>query len=913
MALGANTKAKDEKQNNALHLAIIGAGDIATIQWLVTETGLSVTEHGVDQNYILKQFMFEGGAYAPFLLAANRGQVQVLPILRELGADWQITVLGGENILHKIACADMLGVCHPNSHISNLALQTYMQLIELLAADFGYIATLEWVVCELQIPLDGPTGVCKKTPFLRALDRGCLPLLNAFKRLGANLEVEGLEGNSALHIAIESENLATIDWLIRETKIDLEWRRTDYKTAFLHAIKYSNLAIVQALRDFGANTTAVDNKNNNALHLAILSYEFSEIEDLYHYVTYKDLQDIEDALDSTTQTPNTELITWLVKQVKLPLEAKGEHEMTAFLCAASCGYLNTLRLLQMLGANTQVVDANDYNALHLATLKSHSNIIPCLVEEMALDLESQTRDQKTAFLIAVEQGDISTLQVLYNLGANPHAVDENGRNALDIIANNPEELDLETVNHIVIWLLSKVYANDDRYSTLRLQGELKGYVGDKKAIDALEYLFTCNQAIKTIELIETHLKTSKMNRLIECLIQYQNLTHLDISQSRLTSIQLGRLGIALAENKCLEKLRLDIQGFTIDNIDDLAQLLNGLRDHLDQLLTHGLATHPNLKILDLRGKCLSDQGFNVLVRGLKDNQVLEQLYLSLSLTLKTSKRLQSLLNQGPPLQHIILDAYQNTRDFQCLNTILLMPKVEFSSFTCDQDLTDEEVCQLFLSLTRHAKLATLSITNSQLTKVSLAQLLTALQAWPELCCLELEIQGTKEALLFILEIVFRSAISKLTLHGQCELNCHLQPFVMSIIHITSIRALDLQNLKLADPLEAGALETAIFPYLLRNPYLQELKLPDSNPATTAEQHRLQTLQHHLQTLLINNRYRAATISQYAQGAKRIKSATTKLTSSQPIAVSSHSLFASISSNKDSQESQVENQVCRRPQ
>ncbi len=883
--LGADTSAVNQYQNNALHLAIVGAGDVTTIHWLVTETGLSVEQQEASHHRFHIFGYGDKEGKVPFLLAASRGQIEVLQILRILGADGKITNSQDKNALHKIAAVPMLGRCHLNTQLSNLALQPYLQLVELLAADFGYIATLEWLVHEVEIPVDSQ-DFTSKTPFLCAVEHGCLPLLDTFKKLGANLAAMDYEGNSALHIAVESKNLATIDWLTQEIKIDLEWCRTDHKTAFLYAAKHANLGMLQALQRSGADVTAVDDKNNNALHLAILS-DSSQNSDLRCYFsTAESTPETEYHLDPMTKDPYIELITWLVNEAHLPLEAKGKRQMTAFLCAASRGDLKTLQFLQTLGANTGALDANGSNALHLATLKSHQDIIPWLVKEAKLDLESQSGEQKTAFLIAAKKNALSTLESLYELGANPHAVDSTGKHALDIMYS------IGTItskrNQCIIWLLNEVYANDSRYSTLRLIGDIKKSIdGDiKQPIDALEMLFTRHQALKTVILISNELKPLKMNRLIVCLIKYQKLTHLDISKNELNPMQLKGLGIALAANKFLEDLRLYANEITAGG--------------LHQLLINGLAEHPNIKILDLRGNYFTDQAISVLVRGLTHNHVLETLYLTVSLTLKTSEELQSLLKEGPPLQRVILNGYQNTNDFQCLNSMLVTPNIEFSSLTCQLGLTDKEVCELASNLARHTNLSALCISGCELTKVEIAAFITASQAWSNLYQLELKIQGTEEVLALILELIQRLPfLSKLTLHGQCEPGCHLQPFVVSIMHTTRISKLNLRSLKLADPIEHKAFD-AILHDLPTNPYLQELKLPCSEAMTDIEQQGLQTL-------LADNRDRAATISRYTQGAKRIKSATTKLTSSEPIATSSNSFFVSNLGDKRSQESTIENQ------
>lgn len=830
--LGLNTQTPHQRTNNALHLAILGAGDIPTIQWLIAESDVSDIKAG-------------------FVSAARHGQLAVLQALQESGVSLKEEELQAQHILHEVTALPILTTYAWYQAGSESKLQDYVNWIDEFAIDLGYVATLKWLVYDLKLSLESRESEFQKTPFLSAIDSGCLALLQALQAFGADIQVVDVQGNNALHLAIEAKNLVIMKWLIK-AGIALECRESQaQRTPFLRAAQSGNVELVRALKTYGAEMGVLDQHGNNAVHLAILSSSSA-----YPWRSYEE-EGVDDAL--TAKVP--EVVVWLLQESGLSLEAKGEHQMTAFLCAAHQGSLEILKLLKDRGSDVQIVDTYGNNALHLAVLGAHTELITWLVQEAALDLECPGRDQKTAFLMAAECGSLPVLKVLCALGASPHPLDSMGRDALTLI-DTQSRLCYEKKNAVMIWLLGEVYANNSCYPKLRLIGELVSE--PDKPIEALVTLLTRHRVLETLILSSNHLAIENMNRLIACLVHCENLTHLDISQNYLTRLQLAELGAALIANKHLQYLSL-----ANNEIAD---------DGLDAILQQGLATHPGIRSLAIHHNKLTMDGMARLVNALHENTILEELYLDVTLTAATFELLRPLLKES--MQHIMFDAQLVEDSVECLTKACVIDKrLECLSLYC-QELTDQQVGRLTPWLVQQLHLKTLHIVRPQLTKVGIGILMDISQGWRNLYELKLGLPIRVETFASLLGIIQGIPFLKeLILYGQCNFWHELQPFMIELIQTTCLKKLDFQGVELKTLPDPTIFE-AVLKILPDQVYLEEMILPYTLILTAKQEQELQAL-------LERNREMAPNIAQQRIGARRIKSVATNRVASDAALLSTN--------------------------
>ena len=306
----------------------------------------------------------------PFLFAAQGGQLEIAKLLKEQEANINAKDKDGNNALH-FACLS------------------------------GSVEMTNWLldVCKLDIETK---GLYERTPFLYAAQKGKLAIAKLLKERGANIYATDKNGDNALHwVCWSSGSEAMITWLLDECKLDIETKGYEQMTPFLCAMVKGKLGIAKLLRQRGANVNAEDKNGFNALHLACL---FSG---------------------------NVEMVTWLLDVCKIDLKTKGWAEKTPFLCAAGKGKLGIAKLLRQRGANIKAEDKRGYNALHFACLFSNSvAMVTWLLDICKIGIETKTNEERTSFLFAAQGGQLEIAKLLKKRGANIHAKNEYGNNAL---------------------------------------------------------------------------------------------------------------------------------------------------------------------------------------------------------------------------------------------------------------------------------------------------------------------------------------------------------------------------------------------------------------------------------------------------------------------------------------------------
>ena len=193
-----------------------------------------------------------------------------------------------------------------------------------------------------------------------------------------------------------------VTWLLDVCKIDLETKGNLQQTPFLCAAEKGQFGIAKLLRQRGANISAKNEFGNNALHEACL---FSG---------------------------SVAMVTWLLDECKIEKEAKGGWEqITPFLYAAKKGQLAIAKLLKERGANIHATDDDGNSALHYACYYSGSvEMVEYLLDVCKIDIEAKGFAQATPFLCAAREGYLGIAKLLKERGANIHATDESGNNAL---------------------------------------------------------------------------------------------------------------------------------------------------------------------------------------------------------------------------------------------------------------------------------------------------------------------------------------------------------------------------------------------------------------------------------------------------------------------------------------------------
>ena len=220
------------------------------------------------------------------------------------------------------------------------------------------------------------------------------PVIAALLNAGADLEARDIGGHTPLHVAAEySESLPVVAVLLK-AGADLEARDANGETPLHRAAARSwNLPVIAALLDAGADLEARDRHGHTPLHVAAAQSEtFSE-------------------------SGTLSVVMGLLEAGADP-EARTTREVHPF--AATCGILSP-----------KIAVTAGMTPLHVAAANSAlPSIVTALVAADAGLLEARDENGMTPLHCAAAYGEsIPVIAALLDAGADPAALDKNGRDA----------------------------------------------------------------------------------------------------------------------------------------------------------------------------------------------------------------------------------------------------------------------------------------------------------------------------------------------------------------------------------------------------------------------------------------------------------------------------------------------------
>jgi ankyrin repeat protein len=266
--------------------------------------------------------------------------------------------------------------------------------------------------------------------------------------LGKHLEISGTTkqdlitwkdklglGYSALHLAAKSGNSAVID-MLREAGADLEAKDKRGDTALHIAAKNGNIEVMAKLKELGADLEAKDGSGKTALHFAAANGKIevmAKLKELGADLEAKDKYG-DTALHIAAKNGNIEVMAKL-KELDANLNAKDGSGKTALHFAAANGKIEVISKLKELGADLNDKDKWGDTALHIAADTGKIEVIAKL-KELGADVNAKDKYGDTALHIAAKNGKIEVMAKLKELGADLNAKDKWGDTALHIAAKN---------------------------------------------------------------------------------------------------------------------------------------------------------------------------------------------------------------------------------------------------------------------------------------------------------------------------------------------------------------------------------------------------------------------------------------------------------------------------------------------
>ncbi|KAF0322512.1 ankyrin repeat protein [Colletotrichum asianum] len=254
----------------------------------------------------------------------------------------------------------------------------------------------------------------------------------------ANKRRRDIEGRTALHLAALSGQTPIVRWLVVDQGVEKEAQDSRMRRPLHWAVKNGHEEVVALLIHQGAERDVVDDFGETPLHKAATSGSTETVACLI-----QEGADIE-AKSKNGETPLHIAIEWkkdeivhLLLRLGSNIEALGTpthswgggYQLTPLHYAALFGCRRSARMLKDAGANTDVSDDTQPSRLSLAIKHGQTDIAKQFIEDGSC-VHEKTLDGCTLLHYAVTNGDIKSLRLLLENGADKQVKDNEGRTAL---------------------------------------------------------------------------------------------------------------------------------------------------------------------------------------------------------------------------------------------------------------------------------------------------------------------------------------------------------------------------------------------------------------------------------------------------------------------------------------------------
>jgi ankyrin repeat protein len=400
--VGADVKAADSSGQTGLHLAAQRL-DVETAEWFMGQR--------IDVD------LPDAAGRTPFLHAcgSNGDKEPFLSLLLQAGADVRAKDKGGRTALHVAAergdeaCVHWLlqrdvdvDAADENGRtpLHNAAWKNNHAIVKTLLSSKACFDTSDNM---------GKTAVnyaCERSIYTA---QARLEVLQTLAHAGADLHVEDMDGQTALHLAAHSRDVDTAVWLL-ERGAEVNEADNKGETAFLKACQNANSNLLTTLINAGADKDVTDISGNTALHFAASGH-------------------------------NVETATWLLDCGADVNATDTELRQTPLHVACSLEHYNFSlpRLLVQRGADVNAKDAKGQTPVHVSAYRAGS-FFPRWAVEQGLASESLNHAEDefghTPLHIACANGDYKAVQVLVENGADVGVRDKQGRLPKDLLENS---------------------------------------------------------------------------------------------------------------------------------------------------------------------------------------------------------------------------------------------------------------------------------------------------------------------------------------------------------------------------------------------------------------------------------------------------------------------------------------------
>lgn len=242
-----------------------------------------------------------------------------------------------------------------------------------------------------------------KTALQIASHQGFTAVVELLVQMGANVNLQDSEGDTALHYAAFGNQPSAATALLKGGADGN--KRNKNKCSPLHvAVNKGHSEVVKTLLCYSCNVNAQDSFGDTVLHDAIA----------------KDF---------------TEIVELLVHFQGIDLSVKNKRGFNCLHHAALKGNERAVSLIVTKRPDLLNVGKDDgFSALHLASLNGHFSVVNALIEACPdIDVNLRNGRQQTALLLAVDKRHVAITKLLLEKGAHVNWVDEVGDSPLHVV------------------------------------------------------------------------------------------------------------------------------------------------------------------------------------------------------------------------------------------------------------------------------------------------------------------------------------------------------------------------------------------------------------------------------------------------------------------------------------------------
>ena len=307
--------------------------------------------------------------------------------------------------------------------------QSKLQFMRLVGI-FGLIINGERILKE-----DENMNFTFKLALLQAANVGHYEAVQFLLKLGDNVNVKDIKGQTALMIASQKGHMQVIECLLKE-HADVNIQTNDGWTALMIASHYAHTQLIEQLLKENADINTQTNNGWTALMLASENGHTQVVEQLLKEYADVNLQDKEGvtALMLASENGHTQVVEQLLKE-NTDINTQTNDGWTALMIASQNRHIEVVEQLLKEHADVNLQNKEGTSSLILASQSGHTQVVEQLLKEYA-DVNLQNKEGTSSLILASENGHTQVVEQLLKENADVNLQNKEDMAALMLASEN---------------------------------------------------------------------------------------------------------------------------------------------------------------------------------------------------------------------------------------------------------------------------------------------------------------------------------------------------------------------------------------------------------------------------------------------------------------------------------------------